>query len=396
MALRNAFEDIATEGTLTDLSSKLDRVSSSGDAHLVSGNKVRYRREFNDPTLADWDVVVGPGMTVTASGGNLTVATGTTANSMTTLTTKQAFSVPFRTSFGFQISQKITNQEFYVEIVAENEDGSIDESVVAAWRVAGADSTTTTNARTEVRNGGATRIQSANIASQAAQTSASVYEIVLESDEVWFYSKLADSNAGRYAPTVRNTTSPDPGRRYRMRYRIINGASAPASTTTFTSTFAAAVDYTEFQTEVIGGSGSSAAGQALAVVSAGTFPVSGAVSLTATSSVTGMSATKMNSLATTNALSIRTAAAKLYSYTFMNTAAATRYVKFYNKASAPTVGTDTPLFTLAIPAGMQVNQTFIFPVTFSTGLATAITAGAADNDATATAVNDVIGWITSI
>jgi uridylate kinase len=181
-----------------------------------------------------------------------------------------------------------------------------------------------------------------------------------------------------------------------MRYRIINGASAPASTTTFTSTFAAAVDYTEFQTEVIGGSGSSAAGQALAVVSAGTFPVSGAVSLTATSSVTGMSATKMNSLATTNALSIRTAAAKLYSYTFMNTAAATRYVKFYNKASAPTVGTDTPLFTLAIPAGMQVNQTFIFPVTFSTGLATAITAGAADNDATATAVNDVMGWITSI
>ncbi len=397
MALRNAFDDLGTESTLSELRDMMEeRASSSGDANLVSGNKIRWRREFNDATLADWDLVVGPGMTAVAGTGNFVVTTGTTIGSTTTLTSKQSFSVPFKAAFGFQISQKIANQEFYVEIVAENPDGTIDDLVVGAWRIAGSDSTTTTNARVEIRNGGAARTQSANISSQATQTTASIYEIAVESDEIWFHSRLADSAAGRSVSTVRNTTSPDPNRRYRIRYRIVNGATAPASTTTFTSAFATCIDYTEFQVEVVGGQGSSSAGQGIPVIPAGTQTVSGAVSLTTTAAATGISATKMNSAATTNALSVRTAGARLYSFYFANTTASWKYVKFYNKATAPTVGTDTPLFTVAVPPTSTVSETFDFPVTFSTGLGTAITSGALDNDTTVTAVNDVMGWITSI
>lgn len=94
--------------------------------------------------------------------------------------------------------------------------------------------------------------------------------------------------------------------------------------------------------------------------------------------------------ASTNATSIKTAHAVVYSFDIFNAAAAPRYVKLYNKASAPTVGTDTPLKTIGVPAGGHVNFASALGMSFTTGLALAITTGIADTDATAVAANDVV------
>ena len=370
-------------------------VSASG-ATVVTGNSKRYRREFNDPTLAEWDVSVGAGMTSTVSNGNLVVTGGTTANSVTTFTTKESFNAPFKSAFGFKVSSKIVNQEYYLEVVSENANGvGLDETVVAAWRIAGSDSTTTTIARTEVRNGGATRLQSANISSQASQTTDTIYEITLESDEVWFTSKLADNAAGRYAPFVRNTTSPDPNLRYRLRIRIVNGASAPASNVTSTFSFVSCVDYTEFQMEVTGGTGGNTAGQAIPTYIAGsvTQTVSGSVTPISSASGAGTTVAKVLSAATTNAQLIKNGAGRLYGYNLVNTSASWRWVKFHNLASAPTPGTTAVFYQIGLPPGGSVDAEMPIPITFATGIGMSITASPIDTDTTAIGANEVVGAV---
>jgi hypothetical protein len=100
---------------------------------------------------------------------------------------------------------------------------------------------------------------------------------------------------------------------------------------------------------------------------------------------------KLNSAASTNATSVSTTAnTLLYGYYISNTNSSVRYVKFYNKASAPTVGTDTPVLVLAIPGSGAANVSFPAGINFTTGLAFATTTGAADSDTAAVAANEVI------
>jgi hypothetical protein len=370
-----------------------ERTNAGGEAHLVSGTRLKWRREFNDATLDDWDVVEGAGQDASAGAGSLVITSGTTVNAETTVTSKQSFSAPFRAQFGFQISQKIANVEVYVEIVAENEDGTLDESRVAAWRMAGSDTTSLTTARTEVRNGGAARTQSANVAGQASQTSQGVYEIVLESDEVRFYSKAADSTATRNAGQVRQTVAPDPNVHYRVRYRVRNGGTAPASSTTFTSTHAVCIDYTEQQVEVSGGNGSINADQAVPVYSTGGSVTLTSTALATSATVAGTAIAKVLAAASVNNTLVKATAGRLYGYHLANTSAAWRYVKFYNKATAPVAGTDTPVLTVPIPPGGVAVVDRPIPISFATGIGYALTTGAADNDATAVAANDVVGHL---
>jgi hypothetical protein len=95
------------------------------------------------------------------------------------------------------------------------------------------------------------------------------------------------------------------------------------------------------------------------------------------------------SAASTNATSIKASAAQLYGYQLSNTNAAARYVKFFNKASAPTLGTDIPVRTVLVPANSQVNGTFVVGGVFATGLALATTTGMADLDTSAVGAGDL-------
>lgn len=375
-------------------SAPVDRAAANGDAHLVSGTKLRYRKEFTDPTLAAWDVVTGSGMAVAVASSNLTVTTGTDINSVTTITTKETFTAPFRAAFSFKISQKIANQEFYVELVAVDSENPalVDETAVAAWRVAGSDSLTTTVARTEVRNGQAARLQSGNL-TVGSQTSDTVYEIVLESDEVSFHNKPMDSVAGKTLSNVRNSVAPDPNREYRLRYRVVNGGTAPASTTTFTTAFVTAVDYTEILTELTGAQGRTDAAGALAVHIAGGSVTMTATTVQASATTVGTSMAKVLSAASTNATLIKSTSGRVFGYHLTNNTASTKYVRLYNSTTAPTVGTTVPAAVIPIAPNSSVLVDHTIPMSFGTGISYSITGAFADLDATAVAAGDVVGHI---
>jgi hypothetical protein len=101
---------------------------------------------------------------------------------------------------------------------------------------------------------------------------------------------------------------------------------------------------------------------------------------------------RVQSAATTNATSVKTSSGVLNQAILTNNAATIAYIKFYNKASAPVVGTDVPIATFSIPAnGVPLVITPPVGIAFSTGIAYAITGAAADADATAVAVNQVTG-----
>jgi len=108
----------------------------------------------------------------------------------------------------------------------------------------------------------------------------------------------------------------------------------------------------------------------------------------------GATAFPIISAASTNATSVKTSAATVFSCQLGNTGAGVAFVKIYNKASAPTVGTDTPVKTLIVPgnaAGAGSNPTF-GPGGFAlgTGFALAITGLAPNSDTTAVAANQVV------
>jgi hypothetical protein len=139
----------------------------------------------------------------------------------------------------------------------------------------------------------------------------------------------------------------------------------------------------------IGTDGTVAIGTALP---AGTNTIGAAFQAVSATQATGTTA-RLASAASTNATSVKASAGMLYRITAANTNAAARYLKFYNKASAPTVGTDTPLFTIYLPASGGFSEEFDIPVSFSTGIAYAMTTGVADTDTAAVSLNDIHGLI---
>lgn len=87
------------------------------------------------------------------------------------------------------------------------------------------------------------------------------------------------------------------------------------------------------------------------------------------------------SAASTNATSVKGTASVINSIVVSNTNAAVRFFKLYNKATAPTVGTDIPILTLAIPPGQTIVYSCApFGCRVATGLAYALTTGIADAD----------------
>lgn len=114
------------------------------------------------------------------------------------------------------------------------------------------------------------------------------------------------------------------------------------------------------------------------------FPTTQAVS---TPSGTAIAVT---SAASTNASIQKSTAGNLFEITVSNPTATPAYVKLYNKASAPTVGTDVPIMTITAPAAAATNKPTDTVLTFSqigkrftTGIAMAITGGVLATDTTA-------------
>jgi hypothetical protein len=99
------------------------------------------------------------------------------------------------------------------------------------------------------------------------------------------------------------------------------------------------------------------------------------------------------STADTNLVNVKASAGQVGGWIVSNTNASPRYLKLYNKASAPVLASDTPVMTILLPgntSGATGNREFIQGIEFTTGIAFAITGALADNDTTAIAAGEVI------
>ncbi len=99
------------------------------------------------------------------------------------------------------------------------------------------------------------------------------------------------------------------------------------------------------------------------------------------------------SAASNNANNIKNAGGKVYGYDIYNTNAAVRYVKLYNKATAPAPATDNALLirTIGIPPnGTKALHIAAGMAGFVNGIGLATTTGSSDTDNTSVAAGDLI------
>ena len=92
-----------------------------------------------------------------------------------------------------------------------------------------------------------------------------------------------------------------------------------------------------------------------------------------------------------NSTNVKAASGVLYGAHLYNNAATPVYVKLYNLASAPTVGT-SPAFCIGVPPGAARDISFTGMVS-SIGIGYAMTLGITSTSTTAVAANDIQGLL---
>jgi hypothetical protein len=107
----------------------------------------------------------------------------------------------------------------------------------------------------------------------------------------------------------------------------------------------------------------------------------------------GATSSRVDAAASTNATSLKASAGAIIEIDVFNVAAYDVFLKIYNKASAPTVGTDTPTWTIPLKAGTGYSRDFKYGKWCSTGVAYAITKLQVDSDTTVLVAHDVTGTI---
>ncbi len=232
-----------------------------GGALNISSMQRKWRDDFPGSALdpANWQVVqTGSGHTVTVSGSVLSIATGTTINTETIIRSLLTYTVPFRVMYIFMLSQRIANQEFYLEVT--NAAGTM----LAQWLY---DRTSATTGKHNSANAGT----AGTAASVTITTTASyaVAELELFPDEVYFHSRGADSSAVRTLSAVRSRLVPDPNELYFIQIRARNLATAPASSTTLFIDAVTVQDIAELTAEITAGRGQIVGSQAIAMQAVG-------------------------------------------------------------------------------------------------------------------------------
>lgn len=137
------------------------------------------------------------------------------------------------------------------------------------------------------------------------------------------------------------------------------------------------------------GAGSDGDFQALSTDATGQLRIKPEVKLEPATSG-GCDAYHRKATADTNLAAIKASAGQVYAIEVFNFKAATIFVKFYNKATAPVLASDVPILVIPFFQLWARSVEFVNGVQFTTGIAIAITAGIGDTDATALALNDCI------
>jgi len=173
--------------------------------------------------------------------------------------------------------------------------------------------------------------------------------------------------------------------------------------TCFRLSFVRIFDYERERVEMLARPAGDIAGAAPVAIQGGTLPAVTTVSTVSTvTAVTGAGTPAVpatpffvNSAASTNGALVLTGTSGLCALWASNIGATAAFVKLYNKATAPSLGTDVPEMIIPVPAAVagvpgvaQISPGFN-AYRFPLGLGIAITGGAADADTTAVAAGQV-------
>lgn len=407
-------------------------------------------------------VVTGTGMAVSQSGGNLVITSGTTINSETILRSKRTFNRNLTARIQTVLSQRIANNNFFVELVDLIGDGLTASASSATSLTVTIPNNPFTSANVGqsiyigVLAGGLVGVPNryaiASVSGNNVTFTVAGFSVTSGTCSLfgWNYHQLVYNgttatavnydcqrngwNSGATAATINTTASPghmaimgnDDGIAYLadqliasattlqttmrasrvaniadenadlyLQLRVLNGSTAPATTTTWTVGMVAVEDFMPLQAAIT--SIKPQGWNSSLPVSVLNTPAVTVSSGTVTATVTGGTTlpvtptqTFTNSAATTNATSTKATAGTVWSVVASNINAAARYLKLYNKASAPTVGTDVPVITIPLPAGSVTTvHGGSNGIRFGTGIAWAVTTGAADSDVAAVAASEI-------
>lgn len=251
----------ATETTLASLLSSAAALVTNTP---INGNGVPYvttaREKFRDAFLTfdttnNWfPATTGSGMTVSVAGAAngaryLNIASGTTINSETIILSRVKFKAPCTIIVGASLSQRIANQDFFIEMVEVDANGNVitdttqpsarfkDARNGASFQFNGTVATTQT---ANVRQDGLSEVTGTGTYTTTVATGtnpnflpAGLFEITLRTRDIQFSSVAVDSNTTKVQPIVRTQRVPNPDATYVLRIRAVNGGTAPASTTDF-------------------------------------------------------------------------------------------------------------------------------------------------------------------
>lgn len=208
----------------------------------------------------------------------------------------------------------------------------------------------------------------------------------------------------------RMANMPDQGVELFVYIWLLNGSTAPASTTTWTIGFVSVEDTVNLPVYL---AGNRAQSMPLPVAFPAAQPVSGTVtanigtgSLAAGTNAIGDvgvqyranatgAATGSNvvAAASVNATVLKASPGRLVGMVLVNNATSVRYIKFHNQTTTPTAGTGVVQTYPVPPNGGVLAIQFPGGIAFGTGIAYTMVTGAAAADATAVAANDLVGTI---
>jgi len=416
---------IAQETTLASALAAVQAlpVTASG-ARLVGTVKEKFRDDFLTFIDGDkWDVIqAGAGQTLSVDGllaGSryLKMTSGTTANAETIIRSKVTFGGPVKLAFSLTSSQSIANSECHIEMVEiDPVTGALitDTSVFTAPNFNNSrngfgmvfDGVSQNNAKIKVRGQGVSEYVSAAASIGTSARTATggapnfqapvIVELLMQTELASMNVRASDSPAVATNGLTRTSYVPNPDRFYCIQIRVKNLSTAPASNTDWRIHFVRLLDATRLSVDfgMIGGSDAALLAPPVRVISTVSTPITGTV----TASVTPPAPVTpyfLNSAATTNGALVITGTSGLTSLYATNTGAGAAFVKLYNKATAPVVGTDIPEMVIPIPAavaglpGVAAPNIGFIGMRFALGLGIAITGGAADTDTSAVAAGQV-------
>jgi len=203
----------------------------------------------------DWSLIrQDAGTSMGVASGILTLNSGTTAGSEIHVRCTKGIKLKALARAILQLSQRIANQSIFFELV--NAAGT----TFARWTF---DGTSATNAKCASGNlGVSTGDVTVGINTTVNYT---VFEIYGELEQILFSNVPANTNSAKSLSAVFDRNIPEPDEEYFVQFRIVNGGTAPVSSTALNIDAVFIEDLETVAVEMLRGPGDSSAATAIAV-----------------------------------------------------------------------------------------------------------------------------------